>query len=88
MAMHPELQKKAQAELDTVVGPHRLPCYADRSSLPYIEAIIKESLRWQPVTRLGVAHQSTADDKYQEWFIPKGTVVITNIWFVSFFSLS
>lgn len=82
MAMHPEVQSKAQAELDAVIGPHRLPCYADRGSLPYIDALMKESLRWQPVLPLGVAHRSTTDDEYRGWFIPKGTLVIPNAWYV------
>ena len=50
MVMYPEVQKRAQAELDAVVGPNRLPTFQDRPSLPYIEAIMKESLRWQLVT--------------------------------------
>ena len=53
MAKHPDVQEKAQAELDAVVGQDRLPEYADRASLPYIEAIISELLRWQPVLPLG-----------------------------------
>lgn len=83
MAMHPDVQKKAQAELDAVIGPRRLPLYSDRSSLPYIDAILKETLRWQPVIPLAVAHRSTADDEYRGWFIPKGALVVANSWCVS-----
>ena len=46
MALYPEVQRKAQAEIDAVVGPHRLPDFEDRLSLPYINAIVKESMRW------------------------------------------
>ena len=53
MALHPEVQKKAQAEIDAVVGPDRLPDIEDRPSLPYINALIKELLRWNLVTPLG-----------------------------------
>lgn len=81
MAMHPEVQKTAQAELDAVIGSHRLPYYTDRSSLPYIDAIVKECLRWQPVAPLGVVHKSIADDEYKGYFIPKGTLVMANIWY-------
>lgn len=81
--MHPDAQRKAQAELDAVIGPNRLPRYADRSSLPYINAVVKESLRWQPVTPLGGPHKSTADDEYRGWFIPKGTIVIANQWYAN-----
>lgn len=53
MALHPEVQIKAQAELDAVIGPKRLPDYNDRASLPYINATVKEVLRWSPVAPLG-----------------------------------
>ena len=79
MAMHPDVQRKAQAELDAVVGSHRLPCYADRSSLPYVDAIVKELARWQPVVPL-VTHVSSADDEYKGYFIPKGSLVVGNSW--------
>ena len=53
MANYPEVQAKAQAELDTVIGPDRLPEFADCANLPYINAIISEVLRWQPVLPMG-----------------------------------
>ena len=53
MALYPEVQKKAQAEIDNVVGPNRLPDFQDRPSLPYINAIVKESTRWNLVAPLG-----------------------------------
>ena len=46
MMEHPVYQKRAQAEIDEVVGRARLPRFSDRDSLPYVEAIIKEVLRW------------------------------------------
>ena len=51
--LYPEVQKKAQVEIDTVVGPNRLPDFHDRPSLPYINAIVKESMRWHSVLALG-----------------------------------
>ena len=45
MQDHPDIQKRAQAELDEVVGPDRLPTFDDRVNLPYIEALCKELLR-------------------------------------------
>ncbi|KAI0718537.1 cytochrome P450 [Cerioporus squamosus] len=80
MATYPEVQKRAQAELDTVVGLHRLPTIDDEKLLPYISAIIKECLRWKLVTPLGVAHMSSEEDEYNGYRIPKGSVVIPNIW--------
>jgi hypothetical protein len=53
MVLHLEVSKVAQAEIDSVVGPDRLPTYSDRSRLPYINAILKEVLRWHPVVPLG-----------------------------------
>ena len=54
MALHPEVQKKAQTEIDTVVGPKRLPDFHDRPSLPYINAVVKELSRWNLVGPLGL----------------------------------
>lgn len=53
MVLYPGVQAKAQAELDSVIGSGRLPDYNDRPSLPYINAIVKEVLRWNPVAPLG-----------------------------------
>ena len=54
MALYPEVQKKAQIEIDAVVGQNRLPDFEDRPFLPYINAIVKESMRWHLVGPLGV----------------------------------
>ena len=53
---YPEVQERAHQELARVVGYGRLPDYNDRVDLPYISAIVKEVLRWQPVARLGTCH--------------------------------
>ncbi len=82
MASYPEVQRKAQAELETVIGPHRLPGFSDRDSLPYVNALMKELLRWRSVVPIGVPHCSLEDDEYRGYFIPKGSVVIANIWYV------
>ncbi|KAI0712385.1 cytochrome P450 [Earliella scabrosa] len=80
MATHPEVQRKAQAELDAVVGPHRLPDMADRDALPYLNAILKETMRWHTAVPLGLFHMSTADDEYNGYFIPNGTMIVANAW--------
>ena len=80
MASHPDVQKKAQAELDIVVRPHRLPEIDDRDALPYMNAILKETMRWHTAVPLGVPHTSTADDEYNGYFIPKNTMVVVNAW--------
>ena len=53
MALYPEVQKKAQAEIDSIVGTNRLPDFDDRPFLPYINAVIKELSRWNVVGPLG-----------------------------------
>ena len=50
---YPEIQRRAQVQLDAVVGPDRLPTLNDRSQLPYIDALLKEVMRFTPVTPLG-----------------------------------
>ncbi|KAF7365160.1 O-methylsterigmatocystin oxidoreductase [Mycena venus] len=80
MAVHPDIQKKAQSEIDAIIGPHRLPQFEDRPSLPFVEALYREVMRWKPVLPLGVAHAATADDIYRGCLIPKGATVISNIW--------
>lgn len=80
MTIHPEIQKKAQEELDRVIGPDRLPTWEDRSQLPYIDAILKETLRWNAATPLGVPHAVIQDDVYEGMFIPGGATVIPNVW--------
>jgi cytochrome P450 len=53
MANYPEVQAKAQAEIDSVVGQDRLPEFSDRLDLPYVNALVLEVLRWQPVGPVG-----------------------------------
>ena len=97
MAMYPEVLRKAQAEIDTVVGVNRLPDFNDRPHLPYVNAIIKETMRWKMVLPIGkrffnvllqlfimagFAHMAIEDDEYDGCFIPKGTAVIGASWYV------
>ncbi|KAJ3505894.1 hypothetical protein NLJ89_g7173 [Agrocybe chaxingu] len=81
IATHPAVQKKAQEEIDRVIGTQfRLPTFGDRASLPYVEAIYREVMRYNPPGHLGVPHKTTEDDVYKGYFIPKGTAVFSNIW--------
>ncbi|KAF8310798.1 cytochrome P450 [Clavulina sp. PMI_390] len=85
MMMYPDVQKKAQEEVDRVVGYDRLPTYEDYVSgkMPYIEAIFKELLRWRPGAPWGIPHATLVDDEYEGYFIPKGTIVFQNTWAIS-----
>src|ERR1700761_1639579 len=98
MVLFPDAQLKAQEEIDRVVGPGRLPNFADREHLPYLSALYKELLRWHVIgpmgihpsspTRVrvlrpsftGIPHSTTQDDWYGEYFIPKGSLVMSNLW--------
>ncbi|KAI0857327.1 cytochrome P450 oxidoreductase OrdA-like protein [Xylaria cubensis] len=80
MILRPEIQEKAREEIDRVVGTKRLPTFDDRPYLPYIEAITMEAYRWHPVIPLGLPHMATESDECNGYFIPKGAMVIPNIW--------
>ena len=80
MTMYPEVQKKAQEEIDHVIGDQRLPTFRDRANLPYIEAVIKETYRWHPIGPMGLPHASTQDDEYNGHLIPKGSILMPNTW--------
>ncbi|KAK0469623.1 cytochrome P450 [Desarmillaria tabescens] len=78
--LYPEVQAKAQAEMDAVVGHTRLPNFDDREQLPYLNAVVLEALRWNPVVPLGAAHRSVKEDIYRGYYIPAGTTVVGNVW--------
>ncbi|KAJ3774223.1 cytochrome P450 1 [Lentinula raphanica] len=80
MCLHPDIQRKGQEEIDHVIGQDRLPTFEDRSSLPYVEAIYREVMRLHPPIPNGVPHTSMNDDFYHGYHIPKGCLVISNIW--------
>ncbi|KAJ2903227.1 hypothetical protein MKZ38_010263 [Zalerion maritima] len=80
MTVFPEVQQKAQVEIDRVVGRDRLPTTSDRHNLPYIDAIVKEVLRWHPVAPMGLPHTSTEDDVCEGYFIPQGAMILANVW--------
>jgi len=80
MVIFPQVQRRAQAELDAVVGRTRLPTFADAPRLPYVRAVIKEVLRWRPGLPLGVSHKATEGDWYEGMFVPKGATCVANIW--------
>ncbi|KAK7025110.1 cytochrome P450 monooxygenase 67 [Favolaschia claudopus] len=79
MSLYPDVQRRAHTELDAVVGRGRLPDFSDRDQLPYIGAILKETLRWKAVAPLGVPHCTTQADEYRGRYIPAKTTVLANI---------
>jgi cytochrome P450 len=81
MCQNAAVQRRAQEELDLHVGSQRLPTFEDRESLVYIEALIKEVLRWAPVVPLSIPHRNTQEDEYEGMKIPKGSMIIANVWY-------
>ncbi|KAL4257795.1 cytochrome P450 family protein [Pleurotus pulmonarius] len=79
MTLHPEVQEKAQKELDAIVGNGRLPTFRDRPYLPYINCIIKEIWRWNTAVPFA-GHSLSKDDEYRGYLIPADTVVMVNNW--------
>lgn len=57
LALYPEKQVRAHAEIDAIVGAGRLPTLDDKGSLPYVDALIKESIRWHPAVPLSMVRK-------------------------------
>ena len=83
MTQYPEVQRKAQLELDTVVGQDRLPEFSDLESLPYVKAVMKELLRWHIVAPIAVPRRMIANDEYNGYLLPGGATVLVNVWCVT-----
>lgn len=80
MICFPHVQQKAQAEIDCVVGTDRLPGWDDREKLPYINALVKEAIRWWPIAPMGFPHTATEDLEYDGFRIPKGAYLLPAVW--------
>ncbi|KAJ8690320.1 monooxygenase activity protein [Pleurotus ostreatus] len=83
MALHPLSQRLAQKEIEAKLGPSRLPDFEDRSSLPYVTAIVREVLRWHPPAPLGAVHTTTCREEYEGYTIPQDSSIVANIWAMS-----
>ncbi|KAF7818982.1 cytochrome P450 93A3-like [Senna tora] len=76
---HPEVMEKARKEIDSVVGKSRLVEESDISKLPYMESIVKETLRLHPTGPL-IARQTSKECKINGYLIPEKTSVLVNLW--------
>jgi hypothetical protein len=91
MAVFPEVQVKAREEIDRVVGSGgggggagRLPNFGDRDNLPYVEALVSETLRWRPLAPLCIPHGTLEEGEFRGYRIPKGSVILPSIaWFAA-----
>ena len=84
MIRFPHVQRKAQEEIDRVIGRGtRLPTVSDRDSLPYTAAIVQEAIRWWPVNAMGFPHLVTEAFEYQGYTIPEGAFLLPAVyWFL------
>ncbi|KAK0618977.1 cytochrome P450 [Immersiella caudata] len=80
LMQNPHVQRKAQEEVDRIVGRDRLPTWEDTSNLPYMNLVLQETYRMNPLSPLGIPHASIEDDVYDGMFIPKGTIIYQNVW--------
>ncbi|TFK74818.1 cytochrome P450 [Pluteus cervinus] len=80
LASRPGVVKKGRAEIHDVLGTGRLPSTSDRPHLPFLEAIYREVMRFYPVAPLGVPRAALEDDIVGGYLIPKGAMVLANIW--------
>lgn len=80
MIKFPHVQRRAQDEIDRVVGSNRLPNFEDRDKLPYVNALVKEATRWWPIAPMGFPHTATADIEYDGMDIPKGAFLLPAVW--------
>ncbi|KAF5528007.1 Cytochrome P450 monooxygenase psoD [Colletotrichum aenigma] len=80
MVRNPGWFEKLQKEVDSVVGPDRLPTFTDIAALPLVRACVKETIRVYPITAGGFPHRLTEDDTYNGYFLKKGTVVHAVQW--------
>lgn len=78
LILYPDVQKKAQEEIDAITGRERLPTFEDREKMPYLQNIIEETTRSVPLSPLGVPHASLKEDYYNGMLIPAGSVVYAN----------
>ncbi|NWI52516.1 CP2C8 protein, partial [Calyptomena viridis] len=72
---HPKTQEKVQKEIDEVIGRSRKPCVADRTQMPYTDAVVHEIQRFISLVPLALPHTVTKDTCFREYVIPKGTTV-------------
>ncbi|VUC35883.1 unnamed protein product [Clonostachys rosea] len=80
MLKFPGIQRRIQEEIDAVTGGTRLPQFEDRPGLPYIEATVKETLRWFAIAPMGLPHTSDEDMEFRGYHIPKNTILLPAIW--------
>ncbi|KAF9457685.1 cytochrome P450 [Collybia nuda] len=77
---NPGALKKAQQEMDSVLGVGVLPEFGDQDSLPYVMAVVREAFRWRDVAPIAIPHYTAVEDVYNGYRIPAGSIVVANSW--------
>uniref|UniRef100_A0A0E0JBM5 Uncharacterized protein n=1 Tax=Oryza nivara TaxID=4536 RepID=A0A0E0JBM5_ORYNI len=80
LVAHPEAMTKVRAEIDANVGAARLVEEADMASLPYLQCVVKETLRLRPVGPVIPAHEAMEDCKVGGYHVRRGTMILVNAW--------
>ncbi|KAF5334000.1 hypothetical protein D9758_017535 [Tetrapyrgos nigripes] len=80
LVQNPDAMRKGQIAVDERTGGARLADFSDFGSIPYVDALLRETLRWIPLTPLSVPHRSVEDDEYNGYYIPGGATVVGNGW--------
>ncbi|PBP21807.1 cytochrome P450, partial [Diplocarpon rosae] len=83
LLVHPRVQRAARAEIDAVVGRERTPTFEDQAKLPYIDALIKETMRWRPAAVFGLPHTLSEDDVYDGYRFARGTTFWATAWAIN-----
>ncbi|XP_078496966.1 cytochrome P450 2D15-like isoform X2 [Lissotriton helveticus] len=79
MMLYPDIQRRAQEEIDQVIGREGKPTMDDRANMPYVNAVIHEIQRYSDITPLSVPHMTSRDTEVDGFFIPKGTTLMFNM---------
>lgn len=84
MALYPNIQERVHQEIDSVLANGRSATLEDRQRMPYVEAVLHEVLRFCNIVPLGIFRATSQDANVNGYTIPKGTMVITNLYSVHF----
>ncbi|KAJ8935869.1 hypothetical protein NQ318_019453 [Aromia moschata] len=80
LILNPEVQRKAQEEIDKVIGKSRIPTLQDRPNMPYVECVALEGMRMFGARALTVPHRALRDAQLGGYCIPKDTLVVVNLY--------
>ncbi|KAJ0413479.1 cytochrome P450 [Aspergillus carlsbadensis] len=80
LARNPTIQERARQEIDPICGTDRSPTWTDFDTMPYVNCIVKEGMRFRPVISTGLPHRNAEEDEYEGMLIPKGSMILIPLW--------